>query len=165
MCTINTRNFFWSLKSWDQLLNNIYLDKTLSILSKCTKKQLAEKIISSEELTIQVLVEFSLPTTAKCQGWSTQGIRHFNELYGQVEKEWLSHKGLNFENDFLEFIWMVKKLLNKNIWSKRAWYMSHVGTICSNKMKLVIVWVLTVTKKITWIRQWFCEKWRWYLFR
>ena len=74
----------------------------MNIPSKCTNKQL-KKNSTSEELTRQVSVECSLPTTAKYHGWSVQGIKCYNELYGQVEKEQSSCKGLKFENDFLEF--------------------------------------------------------------
>ena len=77
--------------------------QTLNIPSKCTNKQLKYKKVTCEEVTRQVSVDSSLPTTAKYQGWSVQGIKRFNELYGQVEKERSSRKGLKFESDFLEF--------------------------------------------------------------
>ena len=50
-------------------------------------------------------VNNQMPTTSKFQGWSIQGIRHFNELYDLVAKEQSMDTGADIEKEFSDILY------------------------------------------------------------
>jgi hypothetical protein len=64
------------------------------------KKSTKEK---QEACNVEGQGVFNTPTSARCQGWSVDGIKRFNELFDAIEKERVSPIGRVFDNDFLQY--------------------------------------------------------------
>lgn len=66
-------------------------------------------------------------TSARCRGWSAQGIRRFNELFDLIEKERLSSYGSQFEEGYLNFCIEERNQENKkhtkrNVVYENCWH-------------------------------------------
>ena len=76
-------------------------------------KQTVKKIENEGHYPSSIMFGSTLPSTAKFQGWSVEGIKRFNELYDMVEKERQSNLGLMFDKDFIEHCAKEKDALDK----------------------------------------------------
>ena len=80
--------------------------------------------------------KLSTPSTAKYQGWSNEGIKRFNSIFGLIEAERNTSSVIKFEEEFLVYS-VTHQESNKKSKKKKTWYTKLVGVIYTRKVNPV----------------------------